>query len=180
MAFDKQHKAIDLRRHLSDFARAEIASPLKALQKYLGKPDSIILAFGQFYHRSLTLRISKARLFPGMPSAAYFPFSSISGEALVPDYFPLTAPRPPPSFAWLWNLFGARSPIKEKTSTITVPKYPVDPGDLSLSTALQYGPALGLVQLQKVIHDFTANVYQPAYEDFTTLVHTGNTEGYAL
>lgn len=99
---------------------------------------------------------------------------------MVPDSFPLTAPQPSTSFSWLWNLLGARLPTKEKTFTITIPKYPVEPGDLCLSTALQYGGAVGVAQFQKVIHDFTANVYQPACEDFTTIAHTGNTDGYAL
>jgi aromatic amino acid aminotransferase I len=41
------------------------------------------------------------------------------------------------------------------------------------------GAATGLVQLQEVITEFTTKVYQPAYKNFKTLVHTGNTDGWS-
>jgi len=115
-----------------------------------------------------------------LPSPAYFPFSSIAGEALVPASFPLAVPKSSSSFAWLWNIFNPASYVKEKTSTVTIPKYAAELGDLSLSTALQYSPAVALPQLQQIMYEFTTKVYQPAYEDFATLVHTGNTDGLVL
>ena len=45
---EKQNKSIDLSHHLSDNAKAHIASPLKGLQKYFGRPDMIALAGGCF------------------------------------------------------------------------------------------------------------------------------------
>jgi aromatic amino acid aminotransferase I len=63
---------------------------------------------------------------------------------------------------------------------VTIPKYAAKPGDLCLATTLQYSPAVAIPQLQQIMYDFTAKVYQPAYEDFTTLVHTGNTDGLVL
>jgi aromatic amino acid aminotransferase I / 2-aminoadipate transaminase len=119
-------------------------------------------------------------LWIGLPSPDYFPFSSIAGEALVPESFPLTVPHPPSPFAWLWNLFSASSSANDKTSKLTIFKYAAKPGDLCLATTLQYSPAVAIPQLQQIIYDFTARVYQPAYEDFTTLIHTGNTDGFVL
>ena len=78
-------------------------------------------------------------------------------------------------FSWIWALFSNR---KDSTSSIAIPKYPKDPGDLNLATALQYGPANGQLQLQQVFHDFTRTVYKPAYSNFTTMIHTGNTDGW--
>jgi aromatic amino acid aminotransferase I len=115
-----------------------------------------------------------------LPSPAYFPFSSVAGEALIPESFTLETSEPSSAFSWLYKLFGSGSHRKEKTSTVTIPKYSVNPDDLSLSTSLQYSPAVALPQLQKIIYDFTDKVYQPAYEDFTTLVHTGNTDGFVF
>lgn len=80
------------------------------------------------------------------------------------------------SLSWLWKIFsGAR---KEKTNTITIPKFTDHPQDeVNLATALQYGTATGLPQLQKFINNFVEKVYQPGYADWTTLVQTGNTDG---
>jgi len=62
---------------------------------------------------------------------------------------------------------------------VVIPKYPDNPDDISLSVALQYGMATGLVPLQKIIKEFSGKVFQPAYENFTTLVHTGNTDAWS-
>jgi hypothetical protein len=64
---------------------------------------------------------------------------------------------------------------------------------LNLSTAHQYGPVTGLPQLVEFQINFSAKcegmgphtlflahlyaVFQPAYDDLTTLIHTGNTDG---
>lgn len=85
-----------------------------------------------------------------------------------------------------------------QTDRITIPKYTANPEDPNLAVALQYGEsrdyaylasasliqtdpvtgtATGLVPLQKFIQEFVTKVYQPAYSDFTTIVHVGNTDG---
>ncbi|KAI0751113.1 PLP-dependent transferase [Daedaleopsis nitida] len=153
---DKRQKAIDLSHHLSALSRARATSPLKGLARYFGRPDLISLA-------------------GGMPSEAYFPFAAISGDALVADSFAVTN-QSGSSLSWLWKLFGAR---KEKTNTIVVPKYPATKDDVNLATALQYGTATGLPQLQKFIKEFVGKVYDPAYSDCTQLVQTGNTDGWS-
>ena len=63
--------------------------------------------------------------------------------------------------------------------TITVPKYPSSSDDINLAVSLQYGTAQGIVQLQKFMKEFVAKVYQPGYADCTTLIDTGNTDGWS-
>ncbi|KAL0949926.1 hypothetical protein HGRIS_009954 [Hohenbuehelia grisea] len=154
-------KAIDLSHHLSVIARARRPSPLKDLQRFFGKPG--IIAMGG-----------------GFPSPLYFPFASVSAEGLVPESFPLTPNQTASSsnsaFSWLWKILGV--PTKEKTTPLTVNKYPDQKDDLNLATALQYGLAHGLPQLQKFIEDFGARVYKPASKDVVYLVHHGNTDGW--
>ncbi|KAJ7129722.1 PLP-dependent transferase [Mycena epipterygia] len=149
-------EAIDLSHHLSDLSRARHTSPLKGLQKYWGKPGLISLA-------------------GGLPSPAYFPFSDISANVLVSNSFPVDT-QESSSFSWLWKLLGAG---KEKTTSVTVPKYPVRPEDINLATALQYGMSSGLPQLQKIVKEFTEKVYNPGYENCTTLLHAGNTDAWS-
>ncbi|KAJ7498959.1 pyridoxal phosphate-dependent transferase [Mycena latifolia] len=137
-------EAIDLSHHLSDLAKARQTSPLKGLQKYWGKPGLISLA-------------------GGLPSPAYFPFSDISANVLVSNSFPVEATQGSSSFSWLWKLLGAD---KEKTTSVTIPKYPARPEDINLAT------------LQKIVKEFTDKVYKPAYGNYTTLLHAGNTDGW--
>ena len=109
-----------------------------------------------------------------MPNPSYFPFSTIHVDALVPNSFapiPLEE-RQPGAFSWLWDMFGS----KEKTIPFTVKKYPEHPGDINLAAALQYDTAQGSIQLREITKLFTKRVYQPAYEDWETLMHIGNTE----
>ncbi|KAI0638513.1 PLP-dependent transferase [Trametes polyzona] len=157
-ASEKRQKAIDLSHHLSKLALARATSPLKEMARYMRRPGLISLA-------------------GGMPNADYFPFAAISGDALVPESFSVTNTQSESSFSWLWKLFG--SARKEKTSAIHIPKYPKHPEDVNLATALQYGTATGLPQLTKFINNFVGTIYQPAYEDWTTLVQTGNTDAWA-
>ena len=64
---------------------------------------------------------------------------------------------------------------------IEVPREPrSDDGGVNLATALQYGPATGLKRTQEFFREFTERVYAPAYDDWTTLIHAGNTDGYAV
>ena len=93
------------------------------------------------------------------------------------DSFSLEPARRESSLSWVWKLFGAGT--KEKTTPITVPKYPSTANDVNLAVALQYGTAQGLVQLQKFIKEFVGNVYQPAFADWTTLIHCGNTDAWS-
>lgn len=167
MSSEKRPKAIDLSHHVSDFARRYAVSPLKGLQKYYGR-DLIALA-------------------GGLPSPDYFPFTSVSANILPVDAFPLTVPRvaSPASasssaFGWLWRIFGGGAGRRDDTTTrIEVPREPrPDDGGVNLASALQYGPATGLPRLQKFIQEFTERVYAPGYENWTPLVHTGNTDAW--
>ncbi|KAJ7095348.1 pyridoxal phosphate-dependent transferase [Mycena belliarum] len=150
-------EAIDLSHHLSDLAKARQTSPLKGLQKYLGKPGLLMLA-------------------GGLPSPAYFPFSDISANVLVSNSFPVESTNQgSSSFSWLWKLLGAD---KEKTTPVTVPKYPIRPEDVNLAT-VRISLASGLPQLQKIIKEFTDKVYKPGYGNYTTLLHAGNTDAWS-
>jgi len=119
--------------------------------------------------------ISASRVSAGMPHPSYFPFSAIHVDALVPNSFAPIAleERQSGTLSWLWNMFGS----KEKTIPFAVKKYPEHPGDINLAVALQYGTTQGFVQLREITRAFTGRVYQPAYEDWEILVHTGNTDG---
>lgn len=99
--------------------------------------------------------------------------------AIVHDNFSLDPPAEKSALSWVWKLFGAGS-SKEKTTPIAVPKYASNPAEeVNLAVALQYGTAQGIIPMQKFIKDFTGRVFQPAYEDFTTLISTGNTDGWS-
>jgi aromatic amino acid aminotransferase I len=167
-------KALDHSHHISDYARRYALSPLKALQKYFDK-DLISFSGGTcvFPRRSLV-----SHPLAGFPSPDCYPFTSVSADVLLADAFPLDAPRSASAssaFGWLWRLFGAG---KDDTTRVHIPREP-RPGDggLNLTTALQYSPATGHALLQKFIREFTERIYAPAYDDWSTLVHTGNTDG---
>jgi aromatic amino acid aminotransferase I / 2-aminoadipate transaminase len=116
-----------------------------------------------------------------MPHPSVFPFADISANILLQDSFSTVPPSVPSSssFSWLWRLFGSGS-SDPKTSQIAIPKAPSEGDDgINLATALQYGPAVGMAALQKFIYNFSASVYKPARPDFATLVHSGNTDGWA-
>lgn len=169
MSLEKRTEAVDLAHHISDYARRYAPSPLKDLQKYYNKNQ-----------------ISFAG---GLPSPDYFPFTSVSANILPADAFPLTVPRAASSpastssspFGWLWRIFGGSEGRKNDTTTrIEVPRDPrTDDSGFNLATALQYGPATGLARTQAFIREFTERVYAPAYDNWTTLVHTGNTDGWS-
>jgi aromatic amino acid aminotransferase I len=87
----------------------------------------------------------------------------------------------------------SKQPFPPESKTIIIRNETIVPEDFNLSTALQYGPVTGLPQLIEFqtnlsakgecmgVHTlFLAHVYavfQPAYDNFTTLIHTGNTDG---
>ncbi|KZP00312.1 PLP-dependent transferase [Calocera viscosa TUFC12733] len=152
-------KEIDFSHHLSDLSNARKVSPLKGLMKYMAQPGMISMA-------------------GGLPHESYFPFEEISAQTALADSFSLT-PEEKSSFGWLWTLFGGGA--TKKTKEITIPKRAAG-GDLQavqLATALQYGQATGLPLLQKFINEFVIKVYRPANPTTTTLVHVGNTDGWA-
>lgn len=153
MLSEKRSKAIDLSHHLSDVSLARKVSPLKYLSKYQRVPGMISLA-------------------GGLPHPSYFPFSEIHVDGLAKDSFAVES-KERSSLSWLWNIFNT----KEKTIPFTVPKYPVNPEDVNLAVALQYDGAQGMQQLNDILHDFTAKVFQPAYRDWNILSNVGNTDG---
>ncbi|KAH7916089.1 pyridoxal phosphate-dependent transferase [Hygrophoropsis aurantiaca] len=159
MNSEKHSKAIDLSHHFSEVAKTRKPSPLKELSKYFGRKDLISLG-------------------GGLPHPAYFPLSGLSVDALVPDSFALAPAEHSSSLSWLWKLLGANTSPKEKTASVYIPKYSTDTNDINLAAALQYGAAVGQPQLQNFLRQFVSQVYQPAFEDFTTLIHTGNTDGW--
>ncbi|KAI0340764.1 PLP-dependent transferase [Trametopsis cervina] len=158
MASEKLPKAIDLTHHLSDLALAREVSPLKGLVRLI-TPDIIMLG-------------------GGLPHPSYFPFSDLSSNVLVPDTYALEPPQEKSNLSWVWKLFGAGT-SKQKTETVTVPKYASKPTEeVNLAVALQYGTAQGIIPLQKFVRNFAGKVYQPAYENWTTILTTGNTDAW--
>ena len=169
--------AIDLSHHLSEVSKARAVSPLKDLMKYL-KPGVIAMAAGRFIFLFLT---SYSSMFVGQPNENYFPVNALLADVQLPDSFDITPTKEEfAPFSWLWKLLGVSSPRNDRTERITVPKYTSNKEEVSLAVALQYGTAEGILALQKFVHEFTEKVYQPNYADWTTLVHTGNTDGWAL
>lgn len=160
MSVEKRTKSIDLSHHLSELSKARATSPLKGLMKYFSQPG--ILALGG-----------------GLPSPAYFPVSDISANVLVPESFALAPIESSTSFTWLWKLFGSQNATKEKTQAVTIPKYTTVDGDINLASSLQYGAAIAQQQLQVFLKNFISEVYQPAFDDWTVLIDTGNTDGWS-
>ena len=185
-------KAIDHSHHLSTISRARQISPLKGLQKYWGKEGLISLAGGT--SRLLWSKKSAKHPVPspGMPDPAYFPFSSISADALVPNSYARPGANDSSLFDWFWNMFGGT----EKSERFTIPKFGAKKGDIELSTSLQYSgysssskssalitahslvPTTGIAAVQSFIHDFSELAYPPPYADWRTLVSGGNTDGW--
>ena len=184
MPSEKRTGAVDLSHHVSDYCRRYAPSPLKDLQKYYDKVEISLAGGGLSLFPSCTHERRSHSIPKGLPSPDYFPFNSVSANILPADAFPLTVPRTASttssSLSWLWRIFGGGAGRRDATTTrIEVPREPhPDDGGVNLSTALQYGPATGLPRTQEFIREFTERVYAPAYDDWTTLVHTGNTDGY--
>ncbi|KAK4051762.1 hypothetical protein OIO90_004586 [Microbotryomycetes sp. JL221] len=145
--------AIDLSHHLSSQSRARLASPLKGMYKYFGKPGMLMFA-------------------GGLPSTDYFPYESISAQVLAPNTFRTTQS----SFAWLWSLLSNRPASR----TITIPKFEQEPTpeSIQLSTALQYGTAAGLPALAKFINEFVDKVFDPGYGNWEIVINAGSTDAW--
>ncbi|KZV86025.1 PLP-dependent transferase [Exidia glandulosa HHB12029] len=148
--------AVELGHHLSELSKKRTTSPLKGMQKLILPPGTIKMAGGQ-------------------PDPLYFPFASIGGEAMAPDSYALQPTDAKPSKRGWFDWFMG----KERTTTITIPRFPTGPNEMSLADSLQYGPATGVALLQTFINDFVERVYAPNYENWTTLVHVGNTDGWS-
>jgi aromatic amino acid aminotransferase I len=76
-----ERKALDHTHHLSQLAIRRDVSPLKGLFKYAGKPGMLILAGGKGSTRFWITCAHDCMI--GLPPADYFPFHSVSAEALV-------------------------------------------------------------------------------------------------
>lgn len=153
---ESKPKAIDLSHHLSNVSKARKTSPLKGLQRYLGKEGMVQMAGGECKLISIgpTVRWLIQNTAAGLPSPAYFPFSELSAEGLVPDSFPLSPTTSSPSaFSWLFKLFQT-SKTQEKTTHLTIPKYPVGRDDLNLAVSLQYGKPVLTVESSVRPHGF--------------------------
>jgi aromatic amino acid aminotransferase I len=112
----------------------------------------------------------------GTPSSEYFPFDAIRADVLVNDQFPVdNLTEGQDVLSWFWNLFSS----PQSKETISIPKYTVEPRGIDLATSLQYSPARGLAQLSTICMEISSRIYKPAYTNFTTLVHAGNTDGWA-
>lgn len=114
----------------------------------------------------------------GLPHPSYFPFDKVGADALVADTFSVdvnASPSTKGSLSWFWNLLSGS---KDTIMPISIPKYPENPDDVNLAVALQYGMAQGLPQIQKITYEFSKTVYRPAYANFATTVHDGNTDGW--
>ncbi|KZV85986.1 PLP-dependent transferase [Exidia glandulosa HHB12029] len=100
----------------------------------------------------------------GFPHPGYFPFESISANVYAPDAFPLhNAPE------------GTRTNASHGVADVQ--KYG---GDINLASALQYTLAMGIAPLRTFIRDFTTRVFEPAYADFVTYTHAGNTDAWSI
>ncbi|KAF8313877.1 PLP-dependent transferase [Clavulina sp. PMI_390] len=152
---------VDLSHHFSELSKARINSPLKDIFKYMDVPGIIGMA-------------------GGLPHPDYFPFDSLSAQALVPDAFSIESSASNLSsessgmFNWLWQLFGSSVPTK----TMVVPKYDADPAAMQLSSALQYTSALGQPLLVDFVNNFMHSVYKPARKDASVMLHAGNTDAF--
>lgn len=93
------------------------------------------------------------------------------------SYTPKPATESQGPLSWILSLFSGND--SSSTIPITVPKYPEHPDDVNLASALQYGLAKGIPQLQQIIAEFTATIFRPGYSNHTIQLHVGNTDGWA-
>ncbi|BGO91718.1 hypothetical protein NBRC10512_006813 [Rhodotorula toruloides] len=97
----------------------------------------------------------------GLPHPSLFPFNELALQVYPPST----------------DLSEGVPPLGEQTS-LTIPKYPSAKTDTSLTSILQYGDCSGNPALRAFLHQFTLDLYQPAYSDFQILLHEGNTSGW--
>ncbi|GAA5921778.1 hypothetical protein JCM3775_001816 [Rhodotorula graminis] len=99
----------------------------------------------------------------GLPHPSLFPFA----EANVSVY-PANA-----------DLKHGVVPSVDEQLTLTIPKTAPVKGALDLNSVQQYGHSLGLPELRAWLHQFTRDVFSPAYSNFEILLHEGNTAAWA-
>ncbi|KAG8847837.1 hypothetical protein FRB91_011388 [Serendipita sp. 411] len=153
--------ALDFSHHISELGKARRPFPIKSVFKYFGRPGLLAMA-------------------GGLPHPQYIPFESLETSLLRADTFstldggnmsPLDVPTKdgPPT-----------DPKMLDKERLVVPKWPSHSSeDVNISRALQYDLARGLQVLQEYLHDYSKRFFKPAYRDFATLVHTGNTDGWS-
>ena len=109
----------------------------------------------------------------GFPHPNYFPFESISARVYAADSFPLVASYVDAAQSHKFNE-GSLDPA-ECAQDASVPKVG---GPINLATSLQYTLAMGILPLREFTHEFTKRVFQPAYANYATYCHAGNTDAY--
>lgn len=156
---NRKSKAVDLRHHLSDLAKARKPAPIKEVFKYYGKPGVLAMA-------------------GGIPHPQYFPFCTLESALLSPDAF--TSIEENGTSTLDLSIKAGSNDAERAHDKLVVQKWPEHPGEeINLARALQYDMAKGLPNLQAFIYDYTARFFRPAYADFSVLVHTGNTDGWS-
>jgi aromatic amino acid aminotransferase I len=112
-----------------------------------------------------------------MPSPEYFPFDTIKADILVTNRFPVDSDSADSqhTLSWLWNLFSSA----QLTEPISIPKYADKPQGVDLATSLQYSITRGLPPLTAICTEISSRIYRPAYANFITFAHVGNTDGWA-
>ncbi|KAG8812930.1 hypothetical protein FRC17_001750 [Serendipita sp. 399] len=153
--------ALDFSHHISELAKARKPFPIKTVFKYYGRPGLLAMA-------------------GGLPHPQYFPFETLQTSLLRADaFFAIDALEESPLDVPIRN-GPPTDPKMVDPEKLTVPKWPVQlTEDINLARALQYDMAKGLGPLQQYLHDYSKRFFKPAYRDFTTLVHTGNTDGWS-
>ncbi|KAF8298290.1 PLP-dependent transferase [Clavulina sp. PMI_390] len=162
-----QRRTSDLSHHFSELAKGRAPSPLKSILRMTPKVPGIISMAG------------------GAPHPDYFPFDSLSAEALVQDAYSVNSTASPSHsqpqssgiITWLWDSFFTSSAVP--TKTMTIPKYDVDRSNIQLSEYLQYDIAVGKAELIEFIRNFTRSVFKPARADAVNMLHGGNTVAFA-
>ncbi|KAG8813589.1 hypothetical protein FRC18_002391 [Serendipita sp. 400] len=171
--------ALDFSHHISELGKARRPFPIKSVFKYFGRPGLLAMAGGK---PCLSNPFGFLTWSPplGLPHPQYIPFESLETSLLRADAFstldggnmsPLDVPTKdgPPT-----------NPKMLDKERLVVPKWPSHSSeDVNISRALQYDLARGLQVLQEYLHDYSKRFFKPAYRDFATLVHTGNTDGWS-
>lgn len=96
----------------------------------------------------------------GLPHPELFPFQKL--DVLVYDY----------------NTRLAAGNTSIGTVDLSVPKTKSASHATDLSTALQYGDAVGLPALQAIIGRFVKRIYSPAYDEYQVVLSHGSTDGW--
>jgi len=174
---DKRPEPKDLSHHLSRATKSRAPSSIKSFYKYFAIPG-----IGQ--------------LAGGLPNNYYFPFDTLEAKIALPDRWQPTPNRPvdPPSDgrhddlaarARDMGLGTQSSPLNQPQTSVVVPhtSEQQDPTKkIDLSSALQYGQALGYPPLYSFIKQFTQQNLHPncPYKGGPDVILTcGSTDGFS-